>query len=872
MGGSPTRQQSKWTANSMIAGAGGGLVASIATCPLDVVKTKLQAQRVLQGQAGYLGIWGTVKSILFHDGFRGLYRGLGPTILGYLPTWAIYFAVYDFIKTAFGEAPLGAAPEPEKVRHGKGDQIYPAAQVKGYQPAIREHPWSLHLLSAMTAGAASTCATNPLWVIKTRFMTQSRAEVRYRHTWDAALTIYRTEGIAAFYRGLVPSLLGILHVAVQFPLYEKLKYLMARDSGRPLTPQEILMCSAASKMTASIATYPHEVIRTRLQTQKRPLADDMSSDGMVKRYPSAERLPNLDSNQARFVEDPRRVKRGGDYLYHAEAGAEGRVDRAVPWTLGESCADSAQQRGNDVDKVPLSFDPMTSTRPQLSPWPQQTPVVAAQNPLPEPTAPAYGRSTTRRRRDSHRNIPRQVIADQSQVERAANQCQLLSGNDIISCFPTAGTEIPQHQWAAFVWNSRRPELTQTNQVNLYLFRADSGEQILQALNITNPFGQAGIHKAQVDDSWFGTDGLAWNGTNQTFPYQWVISRNDTGLDGSQISQPIFSAVQTTYLDSVISSSLSSAAAASSASVLSSLSAVAASSSRAANSPTSSSGSGSVQADSSGSGFPHWAIAVITVLGFLAIASVCILAFLILRRLRRRNEEIESNRNSMGSSSPMMANAQQQGSPLLGTPSLPPPPHSPVGTGSASAAAGAGLAGGAAMSERERNAPSVVIHDGASTTSAGDSGPFSGADAAIMADAFRKMLRKPDFERLEEGDDSPDGGNEDDDDDNRRGPSGAGLIGRELAEEGRDIRSVSSERGVRVETGTIDDAGSAALDFPSLGLWWDGPPIISFPTLNPYYPRYLRQIRPRNGPTWFAIRAVCSHAAFLFFNALAPLQY
>ncbi|RDB22317.1 Mitochondrial substrate carrier family protein W [Hypsizygus marmoreus] len=269
--------QLKWSANSMIAGAGGGLVASIATCPLDVIKTKLQAQRAIQGQRGYEGIVATIKTILHDSGFRGLYRGLGPTILGYLPTWAIYFAVYDGIKTFFGEPPMGGSS-------GARERLYPAAQVKGYQPVVREHPWGLHILSAMTAGAASTICTNPLWVIKTRFMTQTRDEVRYRHTLDAALTIYRTEGPRAFYRGLVPSLLGIAHVAVQFPLYEQLKRLAQGDSDVPLTPDTILLCSAISKMTASIATYPHEVVRTRLQTQRRPLADDLSSDGMVKQH------------------------------------------------------------------------------------------------------------------------------------------------------------------------------------------------------------------------------------------------------------------------------------------------------------------------------------------------------------------------------------------------------------------------------------------------------------------------------------------------------------------------------------------------------------------------------------------------------------
>ena len=56
------------------------------------------------------------------------------------------------------------------------------------------------------------------------------------------------------------------------------------DPDAPLPTQTILVCSAISKMTASIATYPHEVIRTRLQTQRSPVADDLSSDGMIKKY------------------------------------------------------------------------------------------------------------------------------------------------------------------------------------------------------------------------------------------------------------------------------------------------------------------------------------------------------------------------------------------------------------------------------------------------------------------------------------------------------------------------------------------------------------------------------------------------------------
>ena len=56
------------------------------------------------------------------------------------------------------------------------------------------------------------------------------------------------------------------------------------DSTAPLRSGTILLCSAMAKMTASVATYPHEVVRTRLQTLRLPIAEDLSSDGMIKTH------------------------------------------------------------------------------------------------------------------------------------------------------------------------------------------------------------------------------------------------------------------------------------------------------------------------------------------------------------------------------------------------------------------------------------------------------------------------------------------------------------------------------------------------------------------------------------------------------------
>lgn len=85
-------------------GATAGFVSGIATCPLDVIKTKLQAQGGWSrmgpgpGEVVYRGLFGTASTIWKDEGFRGMYRGLGPLILGYLPTWMVYFTVYEKAK------------------------------------------------------------------------------------------------------------------------------------------------------------------------------------------------------------------------------------------------------------------------------------------------------------------------------------------------------------------------------------------------------------------------------------------------------------------------------------------------------------------------------------------------------------------------------------------------------------------------------------------------------------------------------------------------------------------------------------------------------------------------------------------------------
>ncbi|KAG5395469.1 hypothetical protein IGI04_017283 [Brassica rapa subsp. trilocularis] len=244
------------------AGAAAGVFAATFVCPLDVIKTRFQVHGLpklahpnIKGSI----IVGSLKQIFKQEGMRGLYRGLSPTVMALLSNWAVYFTMYDQLKSFL-------------ISNDKDHKFSVGANV----------------MAASGAGAATTIATNPLWVVKTRLqsLTTHRCKFRilirlqtqgmregvvpYKSTLSALRRIAYEEGIRGLYSGLVPALAGISHVAIQFPTYELVKTYLANKGNKSiddLNARDVAVASSIAKIFASTLTYPHEVVRARLQEQ-----------------------------------------------------------------------------------------------------------------------------------------------------------------------------------------------------------------------------------------------------------------------------------------------------------------------------------------------------------------------------------------------------------------------------------------------------------------------------------------------------------------------------------------------------------------------------------------------------------------------------
>ncbi|XP_005986030.1 solute carrier family 25 member 33 [Latimeria chalumnae] len=251
----------------LFAGGCGGTVGAIITCPLEVIKTRLQSSSLAlrpvylpQVQLGTIngagmvrqasvspGLFRVLKAILEKEGPRSLFRGLGPNLVGVAPSRAIYFASYS------------------KAKEKCNAVFVPNSNV-------------VHMFSAGFAAFVTNTLMNPVWMVKTRMQLEMRVRgIKQMNAIQCAKYVYQTQGIRGFYRGLTASYAGISETIICFVIYESMKKHLkdVRLSSTATNVNQkgacdflgLMFAAAFSKGCASCIAYPHEVIRTRLREE-----------------------------------------------------------------------------------------------------------------------------------------------------------------------------------------------------------------------------------------------------------------------------------------------------------------------------------------------------------------------------------------------------------------------------------------------------------------------------------------------------------------------------------------------------------------------------------------------------------------------------
>ncbi|KAK4430570.1 putative mitochondrial adenine nucleotide transporter BTL3 [Sesamum alatum] len=194
-----------------VAGAAAGITATVLCIPMDTIRTVM----VAPGGEALGGLIGAFRHMIQTEGFFSLYKGLVPSIISMAPSGAVFYGVYDILKSAYLHSPEGR----ERLQHMKqqGDELNALEQLE--LGPIRT------LIYGAIAGACAEAATYPFEVVRRQLQMQVRATKM--GALQTCLKIVEQGGIPALYAGLVPSLLQVLpSAAISYLVYEFMKIVL----------------------------------------------------------------------------------------------------------------------------------------------------------------------------------------------------------------------------------------------------------------------------------------------------------------------------------------------------------------------------------------------------------------------------------------------------------------------------------------------------------------------------------------------------------------------------------------------------------------------------------------------------------------------
>eukprot|EP00040_Diaphanoeca_grandis_P024753 m.136450 g.136450 ORF g.136450 m.136450 type:complete len:302 (+) comp29853_c0_seq1:487-1392(+) len=233
------RVEEGW-ASGVIAGALAGSGVRLIVTPLDVLKIRMQLHVAEKHGTRVPSAIATMKRIYQTEGVFAFWNGHVPAQLLSISYGAVQFGTYEYLGT-----------------------ILPKFESQ-YVPR--------NFFIGGCAGLAATAVVYPLDTVRTRIVMQSRNVKVYRSIWHATKTMWVTEGVSSFYRGLVPTLVQAFpHAGLQFGYYKAFMHtwkLMFGDSDHGATKQlGVTVSGSFAGLLAKLNVLPFDVVKKRLQVQ-----------------------------------------------------------------------------------------------------------------------------------------------------------------------------------------------------------------------------------------------------------------------------------------------------------------------------------------------------------------------------------------------------------------------------------------------------------------------------------------------------------------------------------------------------------------------------------------------------------------------------
>ncbi|CAN6931804.1 unnamed protein product [Brassica oleracea] len=194
-----------------VAGAAAGITATVLCLPLDTIRTKL----VARGGEALGGIAGAFKYMIQTEGLLSLYKGLVPSIASMALSGAVFYGVYDILKSSYLHTPEGRKRLKDMKQQGQELNALDKLELG----PIRT------LLYGAVAGACTEVATYPFEVVRRQLQMQIGRDKL--NALAMGINIIERGGIPALYAGLLPSLLQVLpSAAISYFVYECMKIVL----------------------------------------------------------------------------------------------------------------------------------------------------------------------------------------------------------------------------------------------------------------------------------------------------------------------------------------------------------------------------------------------------------------------------------------------------------------------------------------------------------------------------------------------------------------------------------------------------------------------------------------------------------------------